>query len=141
MQVEVKGTTREVPFTLEEYLERRKKVKTIMAREKVDMLYITQPDSQNYMTGFDSCWYRAHSGKPWMDMSASGQAVRVDREDMIVYENPAEEALAWRESIATDIRIFADDGRKMYGKTYHGITKDKSYVDCVADDLIAEGWA
>ena len=104
------------------------------------MLYITQPDSQNYMTGFDSCWYRAHSGKPWMDMSASGQALHINHDDMIVYENPAEEGLAWRETIATDVRIFADDGRQAYGRTYHGITADHNFIDCVVEDLQAEGW-
>jgi Xaa-Pro aminopeptidase len=28
----------------------------------------------------------------------------------------------------------------MYGKTYHGITKEKNFVDCVVDDLGKSGW-
>ena len=139
-EVNVGGTTRIVPFTLEEYEARKKHLKEIMAREKVDMVYITQPDDIFYFTGFDSCWYRAHSGRPWIDMSAGGVACHIDKDDYICYENPAEEALLWRESIATDVRIFADDGREMYGKTYHGITKDTNFVDCVVDDLAKSGW-
>lgn len=138
--VMVNGTIRSVPFTLKEYEERKKHLKEIMAREKVDMVYITQPDDIFYFTGFDSCWYRAHSGRPWIDMSAGGVACHIDKENYICYENPAEEALLWQESIATDVRIFADNGREMYGKTYYGITKDTNFVDCVVNDLSQSGW-
>ena len=139
-EAKVNGSIRQVPFTLEEYEERKQHLKRIMEREGVDMVYITQPDDIFYFTGYSSCWYRAHSGRPWIDMSAGGVAVRVDKDDYICYENPAEEAALWRESIATDVRIFADDGREMYGKIYHGVTKDKNFVDCVVDDLAASGW-
>ncbi len=140
MEVVVNNTKRQVPFTLEEYEERKQKLKKIMEREKVDMIYITQPDDMFYFIGYNACWYRAHSGRPWIDMSAGGIAIHINQDDYIVYDNPAEEALIWRETVATDVRIFADDGRIMYGNTYHGITKDHSFIDCVVDDLKDSGW-
>lgn len=140
LKVIVGGTERDVSFPLEEYEKRKKRLKEIMVRENVEMVYITQPDDIFYFTGFNSCWYRAHSGRPWIDMSAGGIALHIDKEDFICYENPAEEALLWNESIASDVRIFADDGRQMYGKTYHGITKSKSFIDCVVEDLSESGF-
>ena len=140
LNVIVNGTKRDVPFTLEEFLDRRKKIKKVMEREKVDMIYVTQPDSMFYLTGFQSAWYRAHSGKAWMDMSAGGVAIHLAHDDLINYENPADDDALWLESIATDVRIFADDGRQTYGRTYHGITKDKNFVDCVVEDLAQSGW-
>lgn len=139
-EVIVKGIRRDVPFPLNEYEDRKKHLKQLMTRDKVDMVYITQPDDIFYFTGFNSCWYRAHSGRPWIDMSAGGIAAHIEKEDYICYENPAEEALLWRESIAADVRIFADDNREMYGKVYHGITKDRTFVDCVVEDLNKSGW-
>ncbi len=139
-KVIVKGTERLVPFPLAEYEDRIKKIKKIMEREQIDLLYLTSPESQFYVSGFDSCWYRANSGKPWYNFSASGIALHIDHDDFIFYDNPAEEYLIQQESITPDVRIFGDDGRVMYGKVHRGVTKDKTYIDCVVEDLQAQGW-
>jgi len=55
---ELYSTEVEAPFPLEEYIRRRIKVRQVMAREKIDLLYCTSPESLFYLTGYESNQYQ-----------------------------------------------------------------------------------
>ena len=47
----------ELPFPLEEYRDRARRVREEMARRGVDVLYVMSPANICYLTGFESIWY------------------------------------------------------------------------------------
>ena len=47
----------EQPFPLEEYAERRRKVRAAMAREGIDGIFVTGAADVNYLTGYDQIWH------------------------------------------------------------------------------------
>ncbi|GAJ22434.1 unnamed protein product, partial [marine sediment metagenome] len=44
----------QIPFPLEEYKSRMAKVKEEMARQRVDLLYCSAPESLFYLTGYEN---------------------------------------------------------------------------------------
>ena len=46
-----------LPFSIEEYQERRKRVRTLMESRGIDILYITSPANLFYLTGYEAIWY------------------------------------------------------------------------------------
>jgi len=49
--------TAELPFPVEEYLERRRRVREEMRRRGLDVLLVLSPPNLTYLTGFESIWY------------------------------------------------------------------------------------
>jgi Xaa-Pro aminopeptidase len=47
----------ELPFPIDEYRERARRVRTELERRGVDVLYVMSPANMCYLTGFESIWY------------------------------------------------------------------------------------
>jgi len=97
----------QIPFPLEEYKSRMAKVKEEMARQRVDLLYCSAPESLFYLTGYENSWYEAQSCKEWPPLS--GMAIKQDADKFILFDKAEEEVLVQTYSIATDVRIQRDD--------------------------------
>jgi Xaa-Pro aminopeptidase len=52
---------RDLAFERDEYLERMRRVRVLMAEQGIDLLYVTAPDHICYLHGFFASWYKAHS--------------------------------------------------------------------------------
>ena len=46
-----------IPFPIEEYRDRARRVREEMARRDIDVLYVMSPSNLCYLTGFESIWY------------------------------------------------------------------------------------
>ncbi len=115
----------EVAFSLAEYQERLRRVREVMAREGIDLLYASSPEALHYLSGYQSEWYQAQSPKVWP--AISGIAVHVDHDRFILFDQYEEAVLARYQTVATDIRHFPR-------------TKQTSAVDFVVSELKGEGW-
>jgi len=97
----------QIPFPLEEYRMRMVRVKKEMARQKIDLLYCSAPESLFYLTGYENSWYEAQSCKEWPPLS--GVAIKRDADKFILFDKDEEEVLVQTYSIATDTRIQRGD--------------------------------
>ena len=97
----------QIPFPLEEYRMRMTRVKKEMARQKIDLLYCSAPESLFYLTGYENSWYEAQSCKEWPPLS--GVAIKRDADKFILFDKAEEEILVQTYSIATDTRIQRGD--------------------------------
>ena len=93
----------QAPFTLEEYEKRRTRVRETMARQKIDLLYCSTPESLCYLTGYTSSYYQSESPKEWLPLS--GLAIKQDSDKIILFDTEEEQVLASSHTVATDIRI------------------------------------
>jgi Xaa-Pro aminopeptidase len=94
---------KEIPFSLNEYRQRLSRVRETMTRDKIDLLYLSAPESIFYISGYQAEWYQAQSTKLWPP--ASGIAIHVDHDNFIDFDTEEEEILARYTSISTDTRI------------------------------------
>lgn len=117
---------KEVPFSRKEYKERLNRVQEIMARENIDLLFLSAPESLFYISGFQAEWYKAHSPKIWLP--ASGIAINVDHGDFIQFEDEEEEIICRYATISPDVRIFRNT------------TDMSSMVAWVVREMKSEGW-
>ena len=46
-----------LPFPIQEYRDRARRVREEMARRDIDVLYVMSPSNLCYLTGFESIWY------------------------------------------------------------------------------------
>ena len=46
-----------LPFSVEEYGARRKRVRAAMESRGIDILYVTSPANLCYLTGYEAIWY------------------------------------------------------------------------------------
>jgi len=97
----------QIPFPLEEYRMRMARVKKEMAKQKIDLLYCSAPESLFYLTGYENSWYEAQSCKEWPPLS--GVAIKRDADKFILFDKAEEEILVQTYSIATDTRIQRGD--------------------------------
>lgn len=117
---------KEVPFPESEYKDRLNKIRKVMAREKIDLLYLTAPESIFYVSGYQAEWYQAQSPKIWLPIS--GIAIHVDHDKFIHFDTEEEQVLCRCTSIATDVRNF-------------GPTTDTSEMPkWIVEELRKEGW-
>lgn len=97
---------KEIPFSLGEYQKRLSRVRETMAREKIDLLFLSAPESLFYISGYQAEWYQAQSTKIWPP--ASGTAVHVDHDKFIHFDTEEEEVLSRFTSVSTDTRIYRE---------------------------------
>jgi len=96
----------EIPFTLKEYKRRLTKIREAMAKEKIDVLYCTAPESLFYIAGYEAAYYGAQTIRAFAPLSAV--AIKQDADTFILFDRSDEEVLAYTHSIATDIRIYEE---------------------------------
>jgi Xaa-Pro aminopeptidase len=46
-----------LPFSIDEYRDRHKRVRFAMAARGIDLLYVTSPANLFYLTGYEAIWY------------------------------------------------------------------------------------
>jgi len=115
----------EVPFGRAEYRERLERIRERMARDGLDLLYLTSPESQFYVSGYTCEWYQTESPKSWPP--TSGIAVHVDHDKFILFDTPSEQMMVRFVTVADDVRIFP-------------IEKRRDGIAFIVDELRAEGW-
>ncbi len=94
----------DAPFSLQEYSDRLNRIRDRMAREDIDLLYLSDPESIYYVSGYRAAAYASNGPKEWQPMG--GIAVHADHDRFILFEGPDELILARNTSVARDIRIF-----------------------------------
>jgi Xaa-Pro dipeptidase len=117
---------KEVPFSTNEYRQRLSRVRETMTREKIDLLYLSAPESLFYISGYQAEWYQAQSTKIWPP--ASGIAIHVDHDKFIDFDTEEEEVLARYTSISTDTRICRET------------TETTGMPSWIVQELKKEGW-
>jgi len=90
------GTT-ELPFSRAEYKPGLKKIQAFVSSSRIDLLFLSSPESLFYVSGYRTEWYQARSPKPWVP--ASGIAVRVDEPHFILFDSADEELMVRCEAI------------------------------------------
>ncbi len=104
------GPEKEIPFSVEEYEERLTRVRKSMANQRIDLLYLSAPESLCYISGYQAEWYQAQSPKSFLP--ASGIAVHVDHDKFILFDYEEEALLAEYTSVSPDTRIFSDEDQR-----------------------------
>jgi Xaa-Pro aminopeptidase len=115
----------EAPFSLAEYRDRLQRVRKEMARRRIDLLYLSSPESMYYLSGYQAIWYQAQSPKVWPPMG--GVAVHKDHEKFILFESEEEEVKARYATVSTDTRVFKAE-------------EMGSAADMIIRNLKKEGW-
>jgi Xaa-Pro dipeptidase len=115
----------EAPFSLDEYRERLDRVRTVMEREGIDLLYLGTPESMFYLSGYQAEWYQANSPKIWPPIC--GVAVHRDHDKFILFDQIWEAVLCRYTTVSTDTRYY---------------TRESQYsaVDFIVSELKSEGW-
>ncbi len=116
---------REAPFPREEYSDRLRRVRDGMAARKIDLLFVSAPESIFYLTGFQAEWYQAQSPKAWPP--TSGIAVHVDHDHFIMFDTLSEQVMIRYVTVARDTRIFPMHQRR-------------DGTPFIIDELRAAGW-
>ena len=94
----------QLAFSPDEYKARLARLRAAMAAEKIDLLYLTSPESVCWLHGFYASWYKAHS--PMRYPNLYGTAVHVDSDDFVHFDAPNELAVLTRRSVSKDNRFF-----------------------------------
>jgi Xaa-Pro aminopeptidase len=115
----------EVPFSRAEYRERLERIRARMAKDGIDLLYLTSPESLFYVSGYACEWYQTESPKSWPP--TSGIAVHVDHDKFVLFDTPSEAVMVRFVTLAEDVRIFPIDNRR-------------DGIAFIVDELRAEGW-
>ena len=116
---------KELAFAPEEYSARLDRVRARMAEDGIDCLFLSSPESMNYVSGYQCEWYQAESPKEWPP--TCGVAVHVDHDRFILFDSEREAILTRIFTVSQDTRCFPKD-------TY----RDGTHF--IADELKAEGW-
>ena len=115
----------ETPFSLEEYRDRLRRVREEMARRRINLLYLSSPESIGYLSGYQAEWYQAQAPKLWPPMS--GIAVHADHDKFILFDSEEEGTLLHYTTVSTDTRIFKAEKMSSAGGE-------------IVRDLKKEGW-
>ncbi len=117
---------KEVPFSRNEYRNRLSRVRQIMARENIDLLFLSAPESLFYISGYQAEWYQSQSPRIWPP--ASGIAIHVDHNNFIQFDTEEEEILCRYTTVSPDVRI------------YRETAETTGMLSWIARELKKEGW-
>ncbi|MDH3690551.1 MAG: Xaa-Pro peptidase family protein [Gammaproteobacteria bacterium] len=70
-----------LPFERKEYQDRLTRCREEMTKHGIDLLYVTAPEGQCYLHGYEVTWYQAASTRHWIPATAT--AVHVDHDRLI----------------------------------------------------------
>jgi Xaa-Pro aminopeptidase len=115
----------EVPFPVEEYDARLKKVQARMAKDDIEVLFVSAPEGINYLSGYQCEWYQAQGAKQWP--ATSGIAVHVGKPEFILFDTEREWVLSRYCSCSRDTRIFPPTSMRD-GQAF------------IVDELKKDGW-
>ena len=92
-------------FDADEYGARLRRVRALMAAQKIDLLYVTMPEHVCYLHGLFASWYKANG--PMRYPQLYGTAIHVDSDEFVHFDYPNELPLLTKHSISRDNRFFA----------------------------------
>lgn len=102
-------------FPEDEYAERRKRVRQVLAEKGIDAIYVTTPANLTYLTGYDMIWYHTRNLTGLLIRADEDRTVWFDAEGhtTLVSTTPEIKEVVWfqRASVATLIRQVADEFR------------------------------
>jgi Xaa-Pro aminopeptidase len=115
----------ELGFSAEEYKTRLQAIRSRMATDNIDLLWLMAPESLYYVSGYTCEWYQAQSPKQWP--ATSGIAVHVEHDRFIMFDTPSEKVMCRFVTCAEDIRTFPIDNRR-------------DGIGFIMHELKAQGW-
>ena len=115
----------EYAFEVEEYQSRLTRIRELMARDKVDLLYVTMPEEVCYIHGYITSWYKSNSSTRYPQMY--GTAVHVDHDRFIHFDHPTEEPVLVKTSVSKNNRYFS-------------AREGKPNLEFIMKELRNEGW-
>ncbi len=118
--------TTEVAFSRREYAERLTRVREVMQRDSIDLLFLQSPESMCYLSGYESAWYQGES--PVAPVTTV--AVHVDHDDFIFFDDYQHSVHARYHTVANDIRIHGGDFQQVFQDPF----------EFIASELKASGW-
>jgi Xaa-Pro aminopeptidase len=89
-------------FPAAEYADRVRRVRELMARDKIDLLWVTSPEGMCYLHGLQLGWYQSHSPKDMLPIS--GTAVHVNHDVPVHFDGRGHEGSLKALSVSTDNR-------------------------------------
>ena len=98
------------PFSKAEYQERLRRVRDRMAKDNIDMLFVTMPEDMCYLHGLELNWFQQNCPKDWGMNSIT--VVHVDHDNLIHFDGHAE--LMAATSVAGDIRRPQSGADRLY---------------------------
>jgi len=116
----------ELPFTKAEYQERLHRLRQRMAQEKIDLVFMTAPDSMCYLHGYSPCYFRGHGSTRFPPMA--GTAVHVDHEAPVHFDFEQEHMLLFATSIVEETHLMRD------------MTSLEEGLSIIMNALRAKGW-
>ena len=94
----------ELAFSRVEYEAREAKLKKLLQRERIDLLWLTTPDAVAWLHGYVVSWYKANA--PMRYPQLYGTAVPANASGLLHFDNPSEEAILARNSVVPETRFF-----------------------------------
>jgi Xaa-Pro dipeptidase len=117
----------EVAFSRREYAHRLTRVREVMARERVDLLFLQSPESMCYLTGYESAWYQGGESPV---APVTTVVVHVDHDDFIFFDDYYHSVHSRYHTVAKDIRVHGGEYSEVFQEPF----------EFIASELKAEGW-
>jgi Xaa-Pro aminopeptidase len=96
---------KQLAFPREEYEQRQKKLKKLLQRERVDLLWMTTPEAVAWTHGYVVSWYKANS--PMRYPQLYGTALPANADGLVHFDNPSEAVILARNSVSPDNKFFS----------------------------------
>jgi Xaa-Pro aminopeptidase len=112
-------------FPRDEYLARIDKVRALMQRDGIDLLWVTSPDAVCWLHGFTASWYKANA--PMRYPQCYGTAIHADSGRFIHFDNPSEHPVLAYTSVSQDNRFLPD-------------REAEPNIRFIMGELASEGW-
>jgi Xaa-Pro dipeptidase len=116
----------EVAFSPREYAARLERVRKVMERQNVDVLFLQSPESMCYLSGYESAWYQGESPVA----PVTSVLVHVDHDDFILFDDYQHSVHSRYHSVAKDIRIHGGEFSQVFQEPF----------EFIASELKAAGW-
>ena len=136
----------ELPFPLEEYRDRARRVREEMARRGIDVLYVMSPANMCWLTGFESIWYPPRAPLGVVLTSGSEELVFVDYErhrGLVTETAHFDDAIFFTYETALDTvaDAFAERGwtQGSVGIEWHSRSPSSPLIQEMAERLRAKG--
>jgi Xaa-Pro dipeptidase len=98
------GIRPELPFSEEEFGDRRRRLLAAMEAAGIDLLFVTSPEGMYYLHGYCARWYQAHSTTAWPPVAATVLDARSG--GMIHFDRAEETRLLQLTSAADQIALY-----------------------------------
>jgi Xaa-Pro dipeptidase len=95
-------------FSPDEYRRRLERIRAAMQASRIDLLYLSAPESICYVSGHQASWYQGQAASDWHP--GSGIAIACDGDGFIQFEDEDEGILSRITSACPDIRLRGHDG-------------------------------